>query len=87
MNMCLTLNGYRDRDVRISRLNFVRGLSMKSKVFERNVDTQDEFRARILDAASHIKEREVQLRRTKRDLRTRVANFIALDGRIFENLF
>jgi hypothetical protein len=84
--MRLIMNDYRDGDVRISRPNFVRGLLMKSKVFERNVDTRDELLARILDAASHIKEREVQLRRTIRDLRTRVAKFTEVDGGIFEHL-
>jgi hypothetical protein len=84
--MCLTLNGYRDGDVRISRPNFVRGLSMKSKVFERNVDTRDQLIARILNAAFHIKEREVQLRRTILSLRTRVVKFTEADGGIFEHL-
>jgi hypothetical protein len=84
--MCLTLNGYRDGGVRISGANFVRGLSMKSKVFERNLDTRDELLARILGAAAHIKERDVHLRRTTRDLRTRVAKFTEVDGGIFEHL-
>jgi hypothetical protein len=83
MNICLTLNGYRDTDVQISRPNFVKGLSMKGKVFERNVDKRDELLARILGAAARTREREVQLRRTKRDLRTRVATFTEVDGGIF----
>jgi hypothetical protein len=37
------------------------------------VDTPDEPLARILDAAACIKKREDQMRRTARDLRTRVA--------------
>ena len=38
--------------------------------------------ARILDAAARIKEREVQIRRTARDLRTRFAKFIEVAGGI-----
>jgi len=86
VNMCLTLNGYRDRDVRICRPNFVRGLSMKSKVSERIVDTRDELLARILGAAVRTRERAGQLRRTKRDLRTRVAKFTEVDGEILCNI-
>ena len=46
----------------------------------------DELLARILDAAACIKKREDQLRRTTRDLRTRVAKCIEVDGGIFEHL-
>jgi hypothetical protein len=35
---------------------------MKSEVCKREVDTQDELLARILDATAHMKEREYQLR-------------------------
>jgi hypothetical protein len=42
--------------------------------------------ARILDAAARIKKREDQLRRTTRDLRTRVAKCTEADGAIFEHL-
>ena len=80
VNMCLILNGYRDRDVRICRPNFVRGLSMKSKVFERIVDTRDELLARVSGAAVRTSEREDQPRRTTRDLYTRVAKFTDVDG-------
>jgi hypothetical protein len=59
---------------------------MKREVYKRNVDTRDELLARILDAAARIKEREDQLRRTKRDLRTRTAKCIEVDGGIFEHL-
>jgi hypothetical protein len=45
---------------------------MQSEVNKTKVDT-DELLARILDAAASIKKREDQLRRTTRDLRTRVA--------------
>jgi hypothetical protein len=46
----------------------------------------DEFLASILDAAACIKKREDQLRRTTRDLRTRVAKCTELDGGILEHL-
>jgi len=46
---------------------------MNSKVFERIVDTRDELLARILGAAVRTKELEDQLRRTTRDLYTRVS--------------
>jgi hypothetical protein len=39
-----------------------------------------------LDAAARIKKREDQLRRTARDLRTRVATCIEVYGEIFEGL-
>jgi hypothetical protein len=59
---------------------------MKGKVLERSMDTRDEFLARILGAASHTKEREVQLRRTICDLRKRVAKITEVAGGIFEYL-
>jgi len=43
------------------------------------VDTRYELLARILDAAARVKKREDQLRRTTRDLRTRVANCAHVD--------
>ena len=42
----------------------------------------DELLARILDAAAGIKKREDQLRRTTRELRTRVAKGTEVDGGI-----
>jgi hypothetical protein len=56
---------------------------MKSEVYKRKVDTPDELLARILDAAASIKKREDQLRRTTRDIRTRVAKCTDVDGGIF----
>ena len=56
---------------------------MKSEVYKRNEDTRDELLARILDAAARIKKREDQLRRTTRELRTRVAKCNEADGEIF----
>ena len=59
---------------------------MKSKVYRRNVDTRDELLSCVFDAAARVKKREDQLRRTTRDLRTRVAKCIEDDGGISENL-
>ena len=46
----------------------------------------DELLARILDAAVCINKSEDQLRRTARDLSTRVANCTEVDGGILEQL-
>jgi hypothetical protein len=59
----------------------------EGEVCKRKVDTRDELLARILDAAARIKKREDQLRRTTRDLRTRVSECIEDGGGIFEHLF
>jgi hypothetical protein len=59
---------------------------MKGEVYKRKVETRDELLARILDAAACIKKREDQIRRTTRDLRTGVANCVAVDGGIFGHL-
>jgi hypothetical protein len=59
---------------------------MNSEVYERKVDTRDEVLGRILDAAARMKKGEEQLRRTIRDLRTRVAKYTEVDGGIFEYL-
>lgn len=45
----------------------------------------DELLARILHATVCIKKREDQLRRTTRDLRTRVAKCTEVDGEILEH--
>jgi hypothetical protein len=55
---------------------------MTNQVYKRKVDTRDELLAGVWDAAARIKEREDQLRRTTRDLRTRVANCTEADGGI-----
>jgi hypothetical protein len=47
----------------------------------------DELLASILDAAACVKKRADQLRRTTRDLSTRVAKCTEVDGGILENLF
>ena len=54
---------------------------MKSEVCKR-----DELLAVILDAAARTNEREAQLRRTTRDLRTRVAKCTEVEGGILENV-
>ena len=59
---------------------------MKAEVHARKVDTPDELLARIWNAAACIEKREDQLRRTTRDLRTRVANWIEVDGGIYGHL-
>jgi len=50
------------------------------------VDIPDQLIAQILDAAARIKKHEDQLRRTTRDLRTRVAKWTEVGGGIFEQL-
>jgi len=60
---------------------------IKGGGYKLKLDTPEVLLARILDAASCIKEREDQLRRTTRDLRTRVANCAEVDGGIFEYIF
>jgi hypothetical protein len=72
--MCLILNSYQDREVLISRLNFVRflfvgldeGRSLHKKVGYARL-------ARVLDASARKKRRVDQLKRKTHDLRTRVA--------------
>jgi hypothetical protein len=59
---------------------------MKDKVYKRKVDIWDELLARILEAAARVKKREEQLRQKTRDLCTRVAKWIDVDGGIFESL-
>jgi hypothetical protein len=59
---------------------------MKNEIYKRKADTRQELLARILDAAARIKKREDQLRRTTRDLSTRVAKWTEVDGGIFEHL-
>jgi hypothetical protein len=59
---------------------------MKSEVYNLKVDTRDGLLARIFGAAACINKRGNQLRRTTRDLRTRVAKCTEVDGGIFEHL-
>jgi hypothetical protein len=72
--MCLILSSYKDRDVLISRHNFVRflfagldeGRSLQKKV-------EHARPARVLDASAPKNKRQDQLRRKTSDPRTRVA--------------
>jgi len=66
----------------LTSLDFLWGW-MKSEVCKRKVGRRDELFPRILDAAASIKKREDQLRRTTRDLRTRVAKRTEFDGGIY----
>jgi len=56
------------------------------EAYSRKVDTPDELLARILDVAARVKKHEDQLRRTTRDLRTRVAKCVGVGGGICERL-
>jgi len=56
---------------------------MKSGDCKRNVDIRDELLACSLDAATCIKKGEDQVRRTERDLRTRVAKCTESNSEIF----
>jgi hypothetical protein len=60
--------------------------SLITNGYKSKVETPDELVARILDAAACIKKHEGQLKRTARDLGTRVAKFIEGDGGISEHL-
>jgi hypothetical protein len=55
---------------------------MKNEVNKRKLDTAGELLANILDAAGCVTKREAQLRRTTRDLRTRVAKCVEVGGGI-----
>jgi len=59
---------------------------MTSEVDIRKVDTRDDLIAPILDVAGRIKKCTDPPRRTTRDLRTRVAKCIEVDGGISEHL-
>jgi hypothetical protein len=69
-----------------SPLNYFLWGWMQSEVYKRKVNTPDELLARTSAAAGWIKKHEDQLRRTTRDLHTRVAKCIEADGGIFEYL-
>jgi len=59
---------------------------MKRVGYKAKLDTPDQLLARFLDAAACIKKCEDQLRRTTRDLHTRVTKWTEVGGRIFEQL-
>ena len=52
----------------------------EERSLQRTVDTPDELLASILDAAARIKKREDDLRRTTRDIRTRLAKRIGFSN-------
>jgi len=86
MNVCLILNAYRVRAVRIYRhnsINFLWGW-MKIEVYKIKMDARDELPAGVMDAAAHIMKSEDQFRRTKCDLCTRVAKCTEVHRGIFE---
>ena len=89
INLCLILNGYLDRAVRISIPNSLRfffvGLDEEWSL-KRNLGTWKELPARILNAAARIKKGEDQIRRRTRYLRTRVAKCIGVAGGIYFEL-
>jgi hypothetical protein len=89
MNVFLTGIGCRDSTVRFYRPNSVRNflwIWMKSEVYKRRVNVPLASFSRILDAAARRKGSEVQLIRTAREIRTRVAKCIEVDGGVFEHL-
>ena len=62
-------------------------MRLKSEVYERKVDTRVELLAAISDgAAASITNREDQIGRRTRDLRTRVAKYTEASGGICEHL-
>jgi len=67
-------------------LDFCLWSLMKSEVYRKKVDTQDELLVNVLDVIACIKERQDALRRTIRHVFTRVAKCIDVDGGIFEHL-
>jgi hypothetical protein len=71
----------------LSLLDFCLLVLLKSEVCKRNLDARDKFFARILCSSGRKKKREDQLRRTTRDLHTRVAKYTEVDGGIFKLLF
>ena len=58
----------------------------KSEVYKIKVDTRYELLSVILGATACIKKRDDQLRRTARDLHTRVVKCSETDGGILERL-
>jgi len=82
------LKSYRDlfESLDLTPLDFCLWGLIKGDVCKTNVDTWDEFLDRILDSAARTKKCEDQIRRKTRDLHTRGAKRIELDGGIFERL-
>jgi hypothetical protein len=59
---------------------------MKSEVYRRKVDTQDELLDYIMDVFDHIKESQKALRWAKHHVLTQAAKCIDVDIGIFENV-
>jgi hypothetical protein len=59
---------------------------IKTEVYKRKVDTQDDLLTCNLDAAARLKKGETSTRQTIRDLRTLDAECAEVDGGIFEHL-
>ena len=55
---------------------------MKSEVYSIKGNMRNKLLASILNVAAHVKRREVQLRRTTRDIRARVTKCVEVDGGI-----
>jgi hypothetical protein len=70
----------------LTSLGFCLWILMKGEVYKRKVQAQYELLASILDAAARVKKLDDQVRRSKRDLRSRVAKCAAADSGIFEHL-
>ena len=68
-------------------LNLCLGGWMKREDYNRKVERRGELLTRILDAAVCPKKCEDQLKLTIRDLCTRVAKYIGVDGGISEHMF
>jgi hypothetical protein len=58
----------------------------ESEVYKRKLDTREDLIARNLDKAARMKKREDELKRTTRDLHTRVSKCMEVGGGIFEHL-
>ena len=75
------------RTPNLIQLDFCLWIWMQREVYNTKIIKRDNFVARTVNAAARTEKREDQLRRKRRDIRTRVAMCIEVDGRIFRNLF
>lgn len=71
------------RTPNLIQLDFCLWIWMQREVYNRKIIKRDNSLARTVYAAARTDKREDQLRRKRRDIRTRVANCIEVDGRIF----
>lgn len=71
------------RTPNLIQLDFCLWIWMQREVYNTKIIKRDNFVARTVYAAARTDKREDQLRRKRRDIRTRVANCIEVDGRIF----